>query len=132
MLLSKKEVYQQINKFNKPTISDRHFRASTVATCLPKQELFDLIEKIHSEDGKHLGGERLFFQLKKKCTGFSRILVLAFVVNSKNLRYLSRSIVVRPTKNSEFSSRGQVDLMNIHVSVSEFHHIISCWFVRIT
>ena len=66
MLLSKKEVYQQINKFNKPTISDRHFRASTVATCLPKQELFDLIEKIHSEDGKHLGGRTFVLSVEEE------------------------------------------------------------------
>ena len=37
-----------------------------------KEELFDLFEKVHSEDGKHLGRDRLFFQLKKRYAGFSR------------------------------------------------------------
>ena len=46
---------------------------------VPKEELFDIFEKVHSEDNKHLGRDRLFFQLKKRYSGFSRKLVLAFV-----------------------------------------------------
>ena len=44
-----------------------------------KEELFDLFEKVHTEGGKHLGRDRLFVELKKQYTGFSRDIVLGFL-----------------------------------------------------
>ena len=91
---------------------------------VPKEELFDLFEKVHSEDGKHLGRDRLFFQLKKRYAGFSRKLVLAFVAlcpecQLQKSKKSIKSIVVKPIRSSDFSSRGQVDLIDMQASGSE-------------
>ena len=91
---------------------------------VPKEELFDLFEKVHSEDGKHIGRDRLFFQLKKRYSGFSRKLVLAFVAlchecQLKKSKKSIKSIVVKPIRSSDFSSREQVDLMDMQASGSE-------------
>ena len=57
---------------------------------VPKEELFDLFERVHTEGGKHLGRDRLFAGLKSQYTGFSRSLILAFVSSCQNCK-LQRS-----------------------------------------
>ena len=46
---------------------------------VPRNELFNLFETVHSDDVKHLKRDRLFTELKKQFAGFSRKIVLKFV-----------------------------------------------------
>ena len=88
---------------------------------VPKDELFDTWEKVHLEDGKHLGRDRLYVELKYIYTSFSREIVLAFAGICKNvkLRKSKKSIkrvVAKPIRSSDFASRGQVDLIDMQDS----------------
>ena len=88
---------------------------------VPKNELFDLFETVHSHDGKHLGRDRLFTELKKQFTGFSRKIVLTFVgmcpeCQLQKSKKSLKSIVTKPIRSSEFASRGQVDLIDMQAT----------------
>ena len=71
---------------------------------------------MHSDDGKHLGIDRLFIELKKQFTGFSRKILLTFVgmcPECEKSKKSLKSIVTKPIRSSEFASRGQVDLIDL-------------------
>ena len=82
-----------------------------------KGDLFDLFERVHNEGGKHLGRDRLFADLKSQYTGFSRSLILAFVISCQECK-LQRSrkslknIITHPIRSQDFASRVQVYLID--------------------
>ena len=83
-----------------------------------KEELFDLFEKVHTEGGKHLGRDRLFVELKKQYTGFSRDIVLGFLKSCNEYQLQKckksfKSIVTKPLHSPDFVTRGQVDLIDM-------------------
>ena len=88
---------------------------------MPKNELFNLFETVHSDDGKHLGRDRLFTELKKQFAGFSRKIVLKFVgmcpeCQLQKSKKSLKSTVTKPIRSSDFASRGQVDLIDMQTS----------------
>ena len=88
---------------------------------VPKNELFNLFETVHSDDGKHLGRDRLFTELKKQFAGFSRKIVLKFVgmcpeCQLQKSKKSLKSTVTKPIRSSDFASRGQVDLIDMQTS----------------
>lgn len=88
---------------------------------IPKDELFDLFEKVHCDGEKHLGRDRLFFELRKSYAGFSRKMVLAFVgmcqeCQLQRSKKTLKSVVVKPIQSSDFASRGQVDLIDMQAT----------------
>ena len=88
---------------------------------VPRNELFNLFETVHNDDGKHLGRDRLFTELKKQFAGFSRKIILKFVGMcpecqlQKSKKFL-KSTVTKPIRSSDFASRGQVDLIDMQAS----------------
>ena len=82
-----------------------------------KESLFDLLENIHTEGGKHLGRDRLFAVLKQKYSGFSKDLIQVSL-NSCNECQLQKckkqlkSTVTKPIRSSNFASRVQIDLID--------------------
>ena len=88
---------------------------------MPRNELFNLYETVHSDDGKHRGRDRLFTELKKQFTGFSRKIVLKFVgmcpeCQLQKSKKSLKSTVSKPDRISDFASRGQVDLISMQAS----------------
>ena len=88
---------------------------------VPKENLFDLFEKVHSEDGKHLGRDRLFVELKRGYTGFSRKIVLSFVGMCQECQLQKskksiKGVVTKPIRSTDFASRGQVDLIDMQAT----------------
>ena len=88
---------------------------------VPKNKLFNLFETVHSDDGKHLGRDRLFTELKKQFAGFSRKIVLKFVgmcpeCQLQKSKKSLKSTVTKPIRSSDFASRGQVDLIDMQTS----------------
>ena len=86
---------------------------------VPKDELFDIFEKVHVEDGKHLGRDRLYVCRAEKNTGFSRKVVLSFVRMCQECQLQKskesiKSLVTKPIRSSDFASKGQVDLIDMH------------------
>ena len=86
-----------------------------------KEELFELFEKVHTEGGKHLGRDRLFVELKRHYTGFSRDIVLGFLksCNECQLQKCKKSLkstVTKPLHSPDFASWGQVDLIDMQTT----------------
>ena len=44
-----------------------------------REFLFDLLEMVHTEGGKHLGRDRLFSELKQQYCGFSKEVVQVYI-----------------------------------------------------
>ena len=88
---------------------------------VPRNELFNLFETVHSDDGKHLGRDILFTELKKQFAGFPRKIVLKFVgmCPECQLQKSEKSLkgtVTKPIRCSDFASRGQVDFIGMQAS----------------
>ena len=117
--IRKKYLVKNINTSNILYQSDTP--TCTILQVVPKENLFDLFEKVHGEDGKHFGRDRLYIELKKKYTGFSRKIVLAFVGMCQECQLQKskksiKSVVTKPIRRSDFASRGQVDLIDMQAS----------------
>ena len=93
----------------------------TPLRVVAKEELFDLFEKVHTKGGKHLGRDRLFVELKKQYTEFSRDIVLGFLKSCNECQLQKcknslKSTVTKPVYSPDFASRGQVDLIDMQTT----------------
>ena len=93
----------------------------TPLQIVSKEDLFDLFERVHIEGGKHLGRDLPFADLKSQYTGFSRSLILAFVISCQECqlqrsRKSLKNIITPPIRSQDFASRGQVDLIDFQLS----------------
>ena len=83
---------------------------------IAKDRLFDLLESIHTEGGKHLGRDRLYTVSKQKYTGFSKEVIQVYL-NSCSESQLQKckkqlkSTITKPIRTSEFAPSGQVNLI---------------------
>ena len=93
----------------------------TPLRVVAKEELFNLFEKVHTEGGKHLVRDRLYVELKKQYTGFSRDIVLGFLksCNECQLQKCKKSLkstVTKPLHSPDFASRGQIDVIDMQTT----------------
>ena len=68
--IKKKYLVRNINTTN--ILSQSDTATGNLLQVVPKDELFNIFEKVHVEYGKHLGRDRLYVELNKKYSGFSK------------------------------------------------------------
>ena len=96
-------------------------QSSDQLRVIPKEDLFDLLYRIHNDGGRHLGRDRLYAELKGQYAGFTRGLILAFVGSCQECqlqksRKSLKNVVTHPIRTQDFASRGQVDLIDFQAS----------------
>ena len=61
--------------------------SQSLLRVVAKESLFDLLENIHAEGGKHLGRDRIFAVLKQKYSGFSKEDIQVFLNSAMSANY---------------------------------------------
>ena len=109
-ILSSDQISEIMNIYSGPCPIQHLYRVGspTPLRVVAKEELFDLFEKVHTEGGKHLGGARLFVELKQHYTAFPRDIVLAFIKSCSECQLQKckkslKSTVVKPLHSLDFA-----------------------------
>ena len=120
------DVEKLIKKWESPTVPPNYF--------VPSDDTFDILKCAHIAT-EHSGHDRVIKELSKKYMNITSDCIVLFKslcneCQRKHKLPTTKSVVVRPILNKEFSSHGQVDLVDMQ-AMSQGLYASGLWCTKI-